>query len=457
MTDRGPALDELTSERAQAPRVPTRSAWVRRGLAGAALVAAVALLGPSLLSQGDKPDEPRPEPTTSPGPTSRPPPTEPALSALRWTVRGDLAGNTEFAEAALAAVRVEDPGAEKVLYAGTLPDRSRIALVGTGTGPEASGFAFRGATVHALHVPAGKAPSAGRVTFAGGVESADGLAGWAGRVRNGEVVAVLLGRPTPLDAQVSTAIDYSEDGDISRSWEPVHSRDGSAVVELGRDTDPLVVARTTYDDTIDPLLMSVDGDLTPRSREAVAAQVRVAGLDGAYRGPARRELRRAVVDGAWALLDPRSADIRVLWSGRMGAHRRGALLLVRRSDGPTFQLFVFQEADGRAFPQGMRHLPWAGADTVPWILQTGQPETPLTLVNPTGAGTAVIEPPGGQAARRVPIGRDGTANLGDDQAIDAHELSGSVITVLSPKGREVATTTWSEAGYDFDPFALESP
>jgi hypothetical protein len=32
-----------------------------------------------------------------------------------------------------------------------------------------------------------------------------------------------------------------------------------------------------------------------------------------------------------------------------------------------------------------------------------------------------------------------------------------VITVLSPKGREVATTTWSEAGYDFDPFALESP
>lgn len=457
VTDRGPVLDELTSERDQtAPRVPTRATWVRRGLAGAVLVAVGAVVGPNLLSGGDQPRPPRPEPTASQLPTSRPTPSEQPLSALNWTVRGDLAGDAGFTTAALAVAQARDSTMEKVMYAATLPDGSRIALVGAGD-HEATGLAFRGANVQALHVPAGAAPSAGRLSYAGQISVPDALAGWAGRSRSGEIVAVLLARPVPLDARLSVAIDYSADGRADRSWQPVHGREGYAIVTLGRTTDPVVVARTNADKDVDPLLMDVDGGLSlaGRARQTVAAKVRVAGLDGSYRGPAGRALRLGVVDGIWALLDPRHAQIRVVWSGRLGGNKRGVLLVVRRADGPTFQLFLLEQGAGRVYPQGVRHVPWAHADLLPWITQTGEPSTPLLLVNPSGEGTAVLQP-AGRAQRRVPIGADGLANLGDDQAVASTQLSGSTITVRSPSGRTVARIDWPNAG-DFDPFALASP
>jgi hypothetical protein len=375
---------------------------------------------------------------------------------LHWRVRGDLARDAGFTGAALAVVRAAYPDSEKVLYAGTLPDGSRIALVGT-SDPDAAGLTFRTSNVQALHVPAGAEPSAGRVTYAESIETPDDLAGWAGRGRSGTVFAVLLGRPAPLDAQVSTTIEYSDDGSIGRSWQPVRSRDGSAILDLGRHTDPIVVARTAYDNSSGALLMDVDGSLSlnPRSREAIAAKVRITGLDSSsYRGPDRRELRRAVVDGTWALLDPRLADIRMLWSGRLDAGKRGALLLVRRADGPTFHLFLSQLGAGETYPQGVHPVPWDQADLRPWITQTGEPGTPLFLVNPSGEGTVLLEPPGA-AKRRVLIGADGLAKLGDDLAFASRELAGSSITVLSPGGRVVVNTEWPAS--DFDPFALDSP
>ena len=458
MTDRGPVLDELTSERdGPAPRMQSRSVWLRRGLAGAVLVAVGALVGPNLLSRGDEPKPPRPEPTTSPAPTPQPTPSEHPLSALNWTVRGDLAGDTAFVAAALVAAQASDPAAEKVMYAATLPDGSRIALVGAGD-HEATGLAFRGANVQALHVPAGAAPSAGLISFAGGIAVPDGLAGWAGRSGpGGAVVAVILGRPVPLDVRLSVAIDYSADGRSDRSWQPVSGRDGSAIVALGRKTDPVLVARTNADDSVDPLLMDVDGAtaLIESNREALATKVRIAGLGGSYRGPQERALRLGVVDGMWELLDPKDAQVRVVWSGGMGGRKRGALLVVRRGDGPTFQLFVMQFGAGRVYPQGVRHVPWAHADLLPWITQTGEPGTPLFLVNPRGGGTVVLEP-AGAPRRRVVIGADGLANLGDDQAVASTQLSGSTVTVLSTSGRTVATIDWPNEG-DFDPFALATP
>jgi hypothetical protein len=56
----------------------------------------------------------------------------------------------------------------------------------------------------------------------------------------------------------------------------------------------------------------------------------------------------------------------------------------------------------------------------------------------------------------VPIGADGLANLGDDQAVASTQLSGSTVTVLSTSGRTVASIDWPNAG-DFDPLALASP
>ena len=289
--------------------------------------------------------------------------------------------------------RETDPAAKKVLYAATLPDRSRFAMVATGY--DAAGLGFQIAGVTALHVPAGSSPAAGHLTFAGEVTSPDALVGWAGRARSGEVYVVLLGRPAPLTARLSSAIDYTSDGSARRGWQPVRGSDGSAIVELDNKTDPLVVAWTTYGEDRSPLLMSVGGDLTPRARSDVAASLHIVGLDSSYRGPNRAELRSAVVDGSWAVLDPRRTDIRVLWSGVVTGASRGALLLLRRPDGPVFQLFV-QGDRGAVSAQGIRHLPWADAAVTPWIIQSEQPGVPQLLVNPSGAGTATITPAGGE-------------------------------------------------------------
>jgi hypothetical protein len=448
-------LDELSSERDRdtSPHPGGRSAWLRRGLAALVVVLVGALTVPNLLGDGDDPEPPPVRPTTSQQTSPEITPTSQPLSALRWTVRGDLADDTDFAPAVLDVAREKDPTAEKVLYAATLPDRSRLALVATGyDGP--GGLGFTAAGVQALHVSAGASPSVGDLTYAGEVTSPDALVGWAGHGRDGEVYAVLLARPAPLEAHVSSAIDYTRDGTAHRSWEPVRSRDGSAIVDLGRETDPLVVARTTYGEDTYPLLMTVDGEPTDESRDRRVAEVRVAGLDDSYRGPNRTEVPRAVVDGSWAVLDPRRADIRVLWSGLLERKQRGALLLLRRSDGPTFQLFVLQSRDGEVFAQGIRPVPWADAHIVPWIHQTGEPGTQELLINPSGAGTGTIASAAGDESMRLSIGRNGVAALGIDSFL-SRTLDGALITVLSPSGRRVVQFEWTALGED-DPYLLDS-
>lgn len=448
-------LDELSSERERdtSPQPGGRSAWVRRVLEALVVVTIGALAVANLLGEGDEPERPPLRPTTSRLPTSEVTPTSQPLSALRWTVRGDLADDADFTRAVLDVARDNDPAADKVLYAATLPDRSRLALVATGY-EEAGGLGFSGAGVQALHVSAGASPTVRDLMFAGEVTSPDAIVGWAGHGRDGEVYAVLLGRPAPLEAHVSSAIDYTKDGTAHRSWEPVRSRDGSAIVELGRETDPLVVARTTYAEDSYPLLMTVDGDPTDETRDRIIAAVRIDGLDDSYRGPNRAAVPRAVVDGSWVVLDPRRADIRVLWSGRLEGKQRGALLLIKRPDGATFQLFVFQGEDGSVYPQGFRPVPWADAELVPWILQAGQPGMQL-LVSPSGAGTATIAPAGGEEPLRLRIGRNGVADLGDDPELVTRTLSHALVTVLAPSGRRIVQIEFPGLGED-DPYVLQS-
>ncbi len=450
-------LDELSSarERDTSPQRAGRSAWARRGLAALVVVALGGLTVASVLGEGDEPERPPLRPTPSQQPSREITPTSQPLSALRWTVRGDLAGDTEFTDAALAAARVADPRTEKVLYAATLPDRSRLAFAAVGY-DGSGGLGFQPSGVTALHVPAGSLPAAGHLSFAGEVTDPDALVGWAGRSRSGEVYVVLLGRPAPLSARLSSAIDYTKDGTAHRGWQPVRGRDGSAIVELGDETDPLVVAWTTYGEDSHPLLMPVGGDISPGARAAVAASLRIDGLDGSYRGPNRDELRMSVVDGSWAVLDPRRTDIRVLWSGVVTGESRGALLLLRRPDGPTFQLFV-QGERGAVYGHGIRHLPWADADVTPWIIQTqtGQPGAPQLLVNPSGAGTATIASAGGEDSVRLRIGRNGIAEIGAESWFIVRGQPGARITVLSPSGRKVVETEWS-GEEELDPYVLDS-
>jgi hypothetical protein len=129
--------------------------------------------------------------------------------------------------------------------------------------------------------------------------------------------------------------------------------------------------------------------------------------------------------------------------------------MLRRPDGPTFQLFVFQGDDGSVYPQGIRAVPWADADVVPWILQTGQPDVPQLFVNPSGAGTATIDPPGGEEPLRLRIGRNGLVELGNDPTLVSQTLPGALITVLSPSGRRIVQFEWTGLRED-DPYVLDS-
>ena len=417
-----------------------------------AVVAVAATVGPGLVASSEDAERRKaPEPSASSRPSGSPTPTLELRSALRWTVRGDLADNTEFAAAALVAAQRQEPTAEKVLYAGTLPDSSRLALVAVNDPSYSGGLAFRSTGVLAVHVPADAPVGRGRVNHAGRISSADDMIGWAGRVRGSSVVAVLLARPVPLDAQVSTAIGYERDGSARRAWRFVSGRDGSATVDIGMDADQLVVARTRHESVSSPLLMTVGGEMTDRQRDRMAADVAISGLGAAYRGPEQVALREAVVNGSWPLLDPRRTRIRVIWSGELDGSHRGALLLLRRPDGPVFQLFVSEGGDG-VFPQGLRHVAWDQADVLPWVLQSGQPgRLLLRLINPSGAGEVVITPEGAES-RRFEIGADGLVDLGGGQGVTARTIAGAVVTISSPSGRVVVRTTLS--GQDDDPLVV---
>jgi hypothetical protein len=200
-----------------------------------------------------------------------------------------------------------------------------------------------------------------------------------------------------------------------------------------------------------PLMMMVDG-YPVQDRRDVAAGVHIAGLNGGYAGPSASALPGLVADAARALLDPATADIRVLWSGTVGGDWRAALVRLRRPDGATFQTVVFEHPGGETFIQDLRHVPWAAADVTPWLLATGQPGTPLLLLNPSGPGRVTITPVVGSRKRTIPIGRDGTANLGDDQAVAAQELFGATATVFDAGGRRVVRAALSD-GSD-DPFLV---
>ena len=424
-----------------------------RGSGLVAVVAVAAAVGPGLVANSDDAERrQRPEPSASAKASASPTPTPDSPSALRWRARGDLADDTEFVAAALAAAQRQEPTAEKVLYAGTLPDSSRLAFVAVNDLSYSGGLAFRNTGVLALHVPAGASVQDGRLSDAGGISSADDLTGWAGHVGNGRVVAVLLGRPAPLDAQISVRIRYRPDGSAGRGWRGVGGRDGSAVVELGRDVDPLVAARArnpgpgSY-----PTLMAVDGQVTGDRFDELARDTVIRGLGDSYAGPPARALRRAVVDGSWVLLDSRQADVAVLWSGGLGRGERGALLRLRRADGATFQLFAFQHQD-HVFPEGVRHVPWAEADVLPWLFESGDPGRPMLLINPTGAGTASVSYPD-EPPRVVTFGANGTARFGVG-APSAPNLYRAVIEVRAPTGELVVKSALNGVSND-DPFALD--
>ena len=128
------------------------------------VVAAAALVGPDLVSspgaenaaRGDRRESPPPARSPQPGP-SRPP-------AADLRVRGDLADDPVFVDAALRRVLAGHPDVDRVLYAGTLPDGGRVAFVGRDR-DDAEGV--RALDVYALTVPPGASLEAAEISVIG--------------------------------------------------------------------------------------------------------------------------------------------------------------------------------------------------------------------------------------------------------------------------------------------------
>ena len=391
--------------------------------------------------------------TSSQQPTHEVTPTSQPLSALRWTVRGDLADDAEFTAAVLDVARANNPATEKVLYAATLPDRSRLPLCwGTAT-RTLPGPGFEPAGVTAFHVPAGSSPAAGRLSFAGEVTDPDSLVGWAGRSRGGDVYVVLLGRPAPLAARLSSAIDYTSDGGAGAAG-------SRSAVETGRRSSSSATTPTRSSwrgrrtARPRPRCSCPSGATSRRSaRHDVAASLHIDGLDGAYGGPDRTELRNAVVDGSWAVLDPRRADIRVLWSGVVVGRSRGALLApagrARPSSSSSRARAGRSPCKASATCRGRTPTSPRGSSG------PAEPGAPLRVVNPSGAGSATIAPAGGEEPVRLRIGRSGLAEIAAESSFLARTLPGAVITVRSPSGRQVVETEWTGED-ELDPYVLDS-
>lgn len=159
------------------PLAGLRRPW-RVLLVLALVLAAAALLGPDLLSSPGADDAGQPGDRRQSSPPARAPqPPAPGPLAEDLPVRGDLADDQRFVDAALRRVRAGHPGVDRVLYAATLPDGGRVAFVGRDR-DEPEGI--RALDVYALKVPPGASIEAGEITVVGrGLIESTSLLGWA--------------------------------------------------------------------------------------------------------------------------------------------------------------------------------------------------------------------------------------------------------------------------------------
>ena len=419
--------DELAAGDAERAARPGRR---RLGWAAVALaVGAALLLGrPDLSLHGQRPE---------PGDGV---PAGDAAPDVAWGTRGDLRHSSFVGEAA-RRIRHDRPGPSRVLFAGRLPDGSRLALGGTDV--------VRGTVataVHALLVPPLTDPGDAVVTDVAPLIDPQQVVAWAGRGVDGHVYAVLLSRPGPARFEVSGRVEHDGGGVPGRQWVTVSSGEGSALVDLGTDTDPVVAVRATAVGVLaTPALARVAGT-------GETGPVRVDGVGAAgYLGPRPALLVLGLRQSLGGLVDLTEVRPRVLWSGAPWGGRRLALVLVTRPDGVRLQTVVGEQA-GDAFGAGVRALPADDPDGVPWLLEPFTAQDPTFLLCPTGAGTLVYRRPGREV--RLTVRESGAVAVVDPGPL-APSARGAGITLLAPGGRPLLSTTLATAGGE-DPLALRT-
>jgi hypothetical protein len=428
------------------------SPWVLR-IAGPVSVALVAVLaGPHLLSSGDATRRP---PTVSRGPSVQAAPLVDAGTGTtdRWKPRGPDVGS-DFAAAAMARMHVLHQEVDRLLWAGSLDGHDKVAVAAFRQHPESVG----GIKVAALRVQDPSEIATAETVVVGDVSGPDGLVGVAWRGSDRHTRLLVVAPPAPLEVQVSAAVDYDRTGRISRHWQDAELADGVAVVDLGPRADPVVMVRPKdRGSPISPFQVGVRGRPAPPDDLGV----RIAGVRSpSYGGPDPSLLVRYLAHSLASSLDLRDATARVLWSGAVPGGRRevsgpaglpvlapvvgrGALVVVRRLDGPVFQAFVYSDPDGGLVSAMANPVRWSVADRLPFAFSTYE-RAPLVLINPGGAGSATVVTRSAGTLRATFDGH-GVATL-DRDAVTGPNVSGARVVVADPSGRTVLRSMLVDPG-----------
>jgi hypothetical protein len=428
--------DQLTSgpERSSARRSP----WVLRvaGLLAVGVVAVTA--GPGLLSS---PDAGQPHPADSPAPAaSEVPmrgPNDPHNNPLRgWASRGPDLG-TPFVTAALARMRVEGRHVSRVLWAGSLDGKDHVVVVSYLMAPVQR--AADDLEVGALVVHRESQLATAHSVTIGYVGQPEGLVAMAVHGDDDHTRLLVLSYPAPRKVQVSTVVDYHPDGDITRRWRDGSLAGGVLVTDLGRAVDPTLVVRPKdLSSQTDPILVDVQGlPVAPRAGELAISGAR----SPSYAGPAVGVLVDTLGDALRSYADLRNADVRVVWSGRVvvgrkpsgqPARMRAALLVVRRRDGATFQVFVSARSGDLRGDSTVHPVRWSDADRLPYALNM---PGYFLLISPGGPGSATLRPTVGP--RRITVRLDGNG-VG---TVHSQYPDGAGVVVRDPAGRTTLRAT----------------
>jgi hypothetical protein len=347
-------------------------------------------------------------------------------------------------------------GVDSLLWAGTLDGHDHVAVISYRRLPNQSGM--DSIEVAALRVRRLADIATARSQTIGYVSEPDGLVGLAWEGTDEHTRLLVLSRPARMRVEVSSVIDYHPDGHISRSWQRATLDDGVVVTDLGRQVDPVIIVRPQdLGSGTSPTLVEVGG----RRPLPGPGEVTVAGVSAAsYAGPDRTVLVDGLARAVGQLFDLRDAGVRVLWSGRLAGGLgesgqritgRGALVLVRRHDGATFQAFVFADPAGPGESSIANAVRWSAADRLPYAFSSYADGAPLVLINPSGPGSATVTPVTGPPLR-VQFNAHGVATLADD-AVTGRNVSGATVVVRDPSGGTVLRSSLVDPG-TVDAFGL---
>lgn len=419
-----------------------RWVWRVAGLLVLGLVAVVA--GPQLLSSRVAGQQQQASPPRSPAPAA--PLVRPIsprmVPPLRWAPRGPEVGS-DFVVAALARLREERHGVDRLLWAGSLDGHDHVVVFTYRRQPNL--FYTDSIEVAALGVRHIRdLPTAHSETI-GYVRSADALVGLAWQGDDQHTRLLVLARPRPMDVQVSSVVDYDVIGRVSRRWRDATLDDGVLVTDLGRHADPVVLVRpnnlSSSTKITGPILVEVQG----RPSRPGVEDVTVAGVSSpSYAGPDASQLVAALGRSMEMKFDLRDADSTVVWSGKLAAGyrhnsgarvtERGALVRIRRHDGATFQAFIYSGRSGSLQSAAANPVRRKLADRFPYAFSTHEAGAPLLLVNPSGPGSATIIP-GVGPTMDVRFDATGVATIAANA--DAPRLDRARVIIRDPSGRLV--------------------